>query len=63
MAKCPYCEKNVFINPSDKESCESEVLRESIGRIKFEVMYSCPHCDKVLGFAYFRWGILSGNRP
>ncbi len=63
MAVCPYCESIVTIDPSDEKFDNYEVVRETKGRIRIETMYSCPHCGKVLGFAYFRWGLLSGDRP
>jgi hypothetical protein len=29
--------------------------------VKKEVMYSCPHCDAVLGFGFFIGGLLTGR--
>jgi hypothetical protein len=37
------------------------VRREVVGKIKKEVMYVCPHCDCVLGFAFFFGGLLTGR--
>ena len=48
MAKCPHCEKPVTLEKSDA----NQIRREESGWfIKKEWMYSCPHCDKVLGFS------------
>ncbi len=52
MAKCPHCEKEVDL---------ANVRREVQGAIKKEVMYSCPHCNSVLGFAFFFGGVLTGR--
>ena len=57
MAKCPHCEKPVTL----KEGNSNQVRCEVIGKVKKETMYSCPHCDKVLGFAYFLGGLLTGR--
>ncbi len=46
MAICPHCQKTVTLKDS-----ENEVKKEVKGSAKKEVMYSCPHCNKVLGFA------------
>ncbi|MBE7502496.1 MAG: hypothetical protein HS113_19860 [Verrucomicrobiales bacterium] len=62
MAKCPHCKKAVTLKA--KESLASEVRelrRDVVGRVKKEVMYSCPHCDCVLGFAFFLGGVLTGR--
>lgn len=61
MAKCPYCDKPVSLNASGSEKT-NEVCRESKGIVKKEVMYSCPHCGKVLGFGFFLGGLLT-RRP
>ena len=50
MAKCPYCKNTVTLNKSNEESVE--VKKEVKGIIKKEIMYSCPHCDIILGFGY-----------
>ena len=59
MAKCPYCEKPVVLNT--RGSKEQEVRKEVKGSVKKEIMYSCPHCDKVLGFGFFLGGLLTGR--
>ena len=38
------------------------VEREVSGLIKKEIMYSCPHCDSILGFGFFIGGLLT-QRP
>ncbi len=60
MATCPYCEKPVLLNP-DGSNRENEVRKEIKGTVKKEVMYSCPHCDKVLGFGFFFGGVYTGR--
>ena len=60
MAKCPYCDQPVSLEAGGSEK-KNEVRRETKGTIKKEVMYSCPHCDKVLGFAFFFGGALTGR--
>jgi len=63
MPKCPHCQESVTIKSvrRDHHSEEEEVDREVYGTIKKEVMYSCPHCDCVLGFGYFVGGFLTGR--
>jgi len=60
MAICPYCEKNVFLRKSSKDD-KNEVRKEIEGEFKKEVMYSCPHCNRVLGFSFFFGGLLTGR--
>ena len=60
MAKCPHCEKEVTLQSTRKEESR-EVQREVEGMIKKEVMYCCPHCDCVLGFAFFFGGLVTGR--
>ena len=57
MAKCPYCEKPVTL----KKGEQNQICRQTEGTVKKEVMYSCPHCNKILGFAFFRGGVLTGR--
>ncbi|MBN2311198.1 MAG: hypothetical protein JXR94_19630 [Candidatus Hydrogenedentes bacterium] len=52
MAKCPHCDTIISLDSLHKE------VR---GALKKEVMYSCPSCDKVLGFAFFFGGMLTGR--
>ena len=60
MAKCPHCRKEVTIESTRKDTSE-EVQKEVVGMVKKEVMYSCPHCDAVLGFAFFFGGAATGR--
>ncbi len=60
MAKCPHCENAVTLDDTRKEGAE-EVRKDVEGFVKKEVMYSCPHCDKVLGFAFFIGGLATGR--
>ncbi len=60
MATCPYCGKSVSLKASGSDK-ENEVCKEVRGTLKKEVMYSCPHCDKVLGFSFFFGGVITGR--
>jgi hypothetical protein len=61
MAKCPYCNKPVNLDPNN-ESAESRTVRKEIlGSVKKEIMYSCPHCESVLGFGSFIGGLFTGR--
>ena len=60
MATCPYCEKPVLLEVHGPDKTK-EVRKEVAGTLKKEVMYSCPHCDKVLGFGFFFGGLLTGR--
>jgi primosomal protein N' len=57
MAICPHCEKPVTLTKGELH----QVCRQTEGTAKKEVMYSCPHCDKVMGFAFFLGGMLTGR--
>lgn len=59
MAKCQHCEKTVVLNGGGSK--ENEVRKEVKGLIKKEIMYFCPHCEKVLGFGSFFGGLLTGR--
>jgi hypothetical protein len=63
MAKCPYCKQAVTLEKAKKESAESleTIHKEVKGLIKKEIMYSCPHCDSVLGFGSFFGGLATGR--
>jgi hypothetical protein len=43
-------------------SMPEAVHKEVEGIIKKEIMYSCPHCDSILGFGFFLGGLLT-ERP
>jgi len=65
MAKCPYCKQAITLEKTKRESAELteeiEVHKEVFGAVKKEIMYSCPHCDSVLGFGFFIGGLLTGR--
>jgi uncharacterized protein with PIN domain len=61
MAICPYCDKDVTLNKPPRGDAR-EVDKEIKGTLKKEVMYSCPHCGKILGFGFFIGGLLT-DRP
>ena len=60
MALCPYCEKEVSLESSKKDNIDN-VQRDVKGLLKKEVMYSCPHCKKILGFSFFIGGWITGR--
>ena len=64
MPKCPHCKESITVKSVQRhqDSDESEeVNREVYGTFTKEVMYSCPHCDCVLGFSFFIGGALTGR--
>ena len=65
MPKCPYCKQVVTLDKTRGESADISVpkgvKREVCGWIKKEIMYSCPHCDSILGFGFFFGGLLTGR--
>lgn len=63
MAKCPFCKATVTLAGAQREVGEAPdaVHKEVAGAIKKEIMYSCPHCDAVLGFGFFFGGVLTGR--
>ena len=48
MAKCPYCKSDVTLDSVKKE-------KKGIGIFKQEILYSCPHCNSVLGVSRGKW--------
>ena len=66
MPKCPYCKQAVTLEKTQREHADvatpEGVDREVSGMIKKEIMYSCPHCECILGFGFFLGGILT-HRP
>jgi len=60
MAKCPYCEKEVTLGSTRRDE-KNEVQKDVEGFMKKEVMYSCPHCDRILGFSFFFGGLATGR--
>ncbi len=63
MPKCPYCKQAVTLEQSRRDMMEhpEEVHKEVSGLVKKEIMYSCPHCDSILGFGFFFGGLLTGR--
>ena len=62
MATCPHCRKPVTIKKDGDGSPDARpVQREVYGALKKEVLYSCPHCDCVLGFGHFLGGMITGR--
>ena len=66
MPKCPYCKQVVTLEKTQRQandfSVPEGVQREVSGIVKKEIMYSCPHCDSILGFGFFLGGLLT-DRP
>ncbi|HPC59614.1 MAG TPA: hypothetical protein PKX23_03065 [Verrucomicrobiota bacterium] len=61
MPKCPYCKKAVTLSEKTAGSEAQPVRKEVVGTVKKEVLYSCPHCECVLGFSFFLGGVLTGR--
>lgn len=63
MAKCPYCKQSLTLENTHRDSMDhrEEVHKEVAGLVKKEIMYSCPHCDSVLGFGFFLGGLFTGR--
>lgn len=61
MAKCPHCEREVSLGSTRREEGAVEIQKDVEGFLKKEVMYSCPHCKKILGFAFFLGGVATGR--
>jgi hypothetical protein len=63
MAKCPHCKQPVTLDGTRREvtTAESEVHKDVVGAMKKEIMYSCPHCDCILGFGFFIGGLFTGR--
>lgn len=63
MPKCPYCKQSLTIEQSKRDSMThpEEVHKDVVGVVKKEIMYSCPHCDSILGFGFFIGGLLTGR--
>jgi len=60
MALCPHCETEVTLKSAKKDKAD-EVQKDVEGLLKKEVMYSCPHCHKILGFTFFFGGWATGR--
>jgi hypothetical protein len=45
----------------DSMDHREEVHKDVAGLVKKEIMYSCPHCESILGFGFFLGGILTGR--
>jgi DNA-directed RNA polymerase subunit RPC12/RpoP len=63
MAKCPQCKQAVTLDRAKREVADAsdEVHKDVVGSVKKEIMYSCPHCDSILGFGFFLGGLLTGR--
>lgn len=61
MPKCPYCKKPVTLSVKTAGSDAQPVRKEVVGKVKKEVLYSCPHCECVLSFSFFLGGVLTGR--
>ena len=60
MAKCPYCDKPVELEAEHGDR-HDEVRKEIKGVVKKEVMYFCPHCERILGFSFYPGGWATGR--
>lgn len=63
MPKCPHCKQTVTLEKTRRHAGDlpDEVHKEIVGLIKKEIMYSCPHCDSILGFGFFVGGLATGR--
>lgn len=63
MAKCPYCKQSVSLEHTKRDSMDhsEEIHKDVTGLVKKEIMYSCPHCESILGFGFFMGGLLTGR--
>lgn len=63
MAKCPYCKQSLTLEKTVRYSIDhtEEIHKDVKGIVKKEIMYSCPHCESVLGFGFFMGGLLTGR--
>ncbi len=63
MAKCPYCKQSLALEKTERDSMDhtDAVLKDIEGLVKKEIMYSCPHCESILGFGFFLGGLLTGR--
>ena len=63
MPTCPHCKQPVTLAQTRREAGDlpDGVHKEIVGFIKKGIMYSCPHCDAVLGFGFFLGGLATGR--
>lgn len=63
MANCPHCKQPVTLEKTHRDTHDfpDEVHKDVVGLVKKEVMYSCPHCECVLGFGFFFGGLVTGR--
>ena len=45
MPKCPYCEGDISFDNIVREKPRKVIA------VRAEIMYSCPHCGKILSIA------------
>ena len=68
MPKCPHCDVDIFLDDffeiEVKESKKGKIKKrirgfkgefKSIGYQHEVRMWSCPSCDKILGFSEYKW--------
>jgi len=48
MAKCPHCKADITLDTIKQET-------KGLGIFKQETLYSCPHCNSVLGISRGKW--------
>ena len=49
MSKCPHCKMEIILKEVKKEIRGAVFLKQ-------EIMYSCPHCETVIGFSRGKYG-------
>jgi hypothetical protein len=48
MTKCPFCKEEVTLETVKKD-------KKGMGILIQETMYSCPHCESILGISRGKW--------
>ena len=49
MAKCPQCKMEVSLETLKQE-------KKGVGFFKQEIMYTCPHCECIIGMSRGKYG-------
>ena len=44
MGNCPYCKQELLLTDVIIET-------KAVGYFKKKIMYTCPHCETILGFS------------
>lgn len=68
MSKCPFCEADIFLeeffHTTVKETKKGKIKKKTgefkgetmhVGFKNYVKMWTCPSCDKILGFSEYKW--------